>query len=223
MTDDKVTAALQTGADLLPGAAFDDAELSQSQVAKVLGVSRQRVSILVRDGVLRPKANGRIGAAAAVAQYLAAVTPSRARARMLDRHGHPDADLAARVRDLERENAALRASNEGAGGAAASADPNSPTASLNTLRAERERLAIERERLELDATRGRLVQIEEVASAVAVIGATVRTTLEQLPLALSERVPPEVAALVQGLAVDAVENALSEASRRLSYLGRDRG
>jgi phage terminase Nu1 subunit (DNA packaging protein) len=206
-------------AGLLPGAAFDDAELLPVQVAKLLGVSKQRVSTMVKDGDLRLRANGRIRAQDAVAQYLAAVHPGRARARLLKGHTHPDADLAAHVLALERENAALRAMYDG-GGAAASADPNSPGASLNTLRAERERLAIQRERLELDATRGRLVQIEEVTAAVAVIGTTIRASLEQLPLALSERVPPEVAALVQGLAVDAVETALSEASRRLGLLAK---
>lgn len=203
-SDHERTAGGETGApsSLLP---FDPTELTslrvtQAELARMFGVSRQAVSQWVKKGILSFGPDGRIDPRYAASQVLKKTDPGRLRAKLLKSTSDNETALRKRVAELE-------AQLEGADDAPDKGD----TGDYHKARARTEHfksLAAERE---YRKSMGELLRADEVCDAVSSAATALRVRLEALPAVLGPMLAPvqsedEVTAIL----AKEIERALTE-------------
>jgi len=184
---------------------FDPAELTslrvtQAELARMFGVSRQAVSQWVKKGILSFGPDGRIDPRHAASQVLKKTDPGRLRAKLLKSTSDNETALRKRVAELE-------AQLEGADDAPDKGD----TGDYHKARARTEHfksLAAEREYMK---SMGELLRTDEVCDAVSSAATALRVRMEALPAVLGPMLAPvqsedEVTAIL----AQEIERALTE-------------
>jgi hypothetical protein len=203
---------------LLPAPGAADVRLTQSELARVIGISKQALSKHVARGSIRLDRDGRASLSRALRDYSTRVDPARRQRRgpIAAAAAREDADLRARLAKLEAENTALRqaiaspAADEGGEGGAAYAE----------LRTRRAQLEVDRLTMTLERERGQWLDRAEVTAALDNAIVIMRVTLQSLPARVVEHVDAsdEQRAVLTKQLADGVAAVLWDLCRRFGEM-----
>jgi hypothetical protein len=191
---------------------FDPAQLTklrvtQAELARMFGVSRECVSQWVKKGVVVAGPDGRIDPHRAVSDVMKKTDPARLRAKIFKQTGDAEAQLRARVVELESQLAGTDAPTPG------------DASDYHRHRSDRERYAALAARRDYEKSMGTLMQADDVIHAIASAVTTLRVRLESLAAILA----PQVVAAgsedeARALIAENVEHALTECSRQFEQI-----
>lgn len=193
---------------------FDPAQLTklrvtQAELARLFEVSRETVSQWVKRGIVIAGPDGRIDPHRAAADVLKKTDPSRLRAKIFKRAGDAEAQLRARVVELESQLANTDAPAQG------------DATDYHRHRSERERYAALAAKRDYELSMGLLMRADDVVSFITSAVTVLRTSLESLPGIIAPRV---VAAASEDQAsamiAEQVEHALAECARQLEQIAK---
>lgn len=196
---------------------FDPAQLTklrmtQAELARLFEVSKQTVSQWLKRGVIVAGPDGRIDPHRAAADVMKKTDPARLRARIFKKSGDAEAQLRARVSELEAQlaNAEMPAAAE--------------TADYHRHRSERERYAALAAKLDYETRTGQVLRADDARAAVAAAATNLRVRLESLP----DTIAPRILALrdenaIRLLLREEIEHALTELSRQFQRIAAEGG
>lgn len=183
--------------------------MTQAELARMFDVSRECVSQWVRKGIVVAGPDGRIDPHRAASDVLKKTDPSRLRAKIFKQAGDAEAQLRARVVELETQLARTDAPAPG------------DATDYHRHRSERERYAALAAKRDYELTLGALVRVEDVTRAITAAVIVLRTSLESLPGIIAPRV---VAAASEDQAsamiAEQVEHALAECARQFEQIAK---
>lgn len=193
---------------------FDPAQLTklrvtQAELARLFEVSRETVSQWVKRGIVIAGPDGRIDPHRAAADVLKKTDPSRLRAKIFKQAGNAEAQLLARVAELEAQLSKTDAPVPG----------DAPD--YHRHRSDRERYAALAAKRDYELSMGLLMRADAVVSFITSAVTVLRTSLESLPGIIAARV---VAAASEDQAsamiAEQVEHALAECARQLEQIAK---
>lgn len=178
------------------------------QIAELFGVSKQCVSQWIKKGILTIGADGRIDPIRATDEVMRKTDPGRLRAKLFKQSGDAEAQLRARVTELEAQLAAT------------DAPPPAEASDYHRHRSERERYAALAAKRDYEASIGALVRADDVASAAGAAVTLLRTRLEALPDMIAPCMVAVSEQQARALIAEQVEHALEELARQFAQIAK---
>lgn len=193
---------------------FDPAQLTklrvtQAELARLFEVSRETVSQWVKRGIVIAGPDGRIDPHRAAADVLKKTDPSRLRAKIFKQAGNAEAQLLARVAELEAQLSKTDAPVPG------------DALDYHRHRSERERYAALAAKRDYELSIGELMRADDVTSALASAVTLLRTRLESLAYIIAPQVVGAASEdEARSMIAEQVEHALIECARQFNQIAK---